>query len=258
MARVLVTGSTTGLGLAAAEELADDGHTVVLHARNAERAADIGPMTERAEAVVVGDLAVRDETLALAERIDELGPFDAIIHNAGVYADPEPMRTAEGHPRVLEVNVLAPYLLTALVIRPARLVYLSSGMHASGRAELDDLDWNGRRWDGTQAYCDSKLLVTTLAAAVARRWPEVRSNAVDPGWVPTRMGGPHASDDLVLGHRTQAWLAAGTDPATDVTGRYWYHGEALEPAPMVGDPAFQDTLFEVLARITGVPFPGTD
>ena len=112
------------------------------------------------------------------------------------------------------MNVLAPYLLTALINRPARLIYLSSGMHTSGRAALDDLDWNDRPWDGVQAYCDSKLLVTTLAAAVARYWPDVRSNAVDPGWVPTRMGGPHATDDLALGHDTQVWLATSDEPAT--------------------------------------------
>lgn len=253
MARILVTGSTTGLGLAAAEALIDDGHAVVLHARNAARATEIGPTADGAEAVVIGDLADRHETLRLAERVDGLGPFDAIVHNAGVYADPEPARTAEGHPRVLAVNVLAPYLLTALVARPSRLVYLSSGMHASGRPALDDLDWNGRRWDGTQAYCDSKLLVTTFAAAIARLWPEVCSNAVDPGWVPTRMGGPHASDDLTLGHQTQAWLAAGTDPATEVTGRYWYHGRTRDAAPAVDDVGFQDALLAELARITGVP-----
>ena len=85
-------------------------------------------------------------------------------------------------------------------------------MHTSGRTSLDDLDWTTRRWDGTQAYCDSKLLVTTLAAAVARHWPDVRSNAVDPGWVPTRMGGPHATDDLALGHDTQVWLATSDEP----------------------------------------------
>ena len=165
--------------------------------------------------MVIGDLADLDETRRLAADVNALGTLDAVIHNAGVYTDPEPNRTVDGHPRVFAVNVLAPYLLTTLIDRPSRLIYLSSGMHTSGRTSLDDLDWTTRRWNGTQAYCDSKLLVTTLAAAVARHWPDVRSNAVDPGWVPTRMGGPHASDDLELGHDTQVWLATSDDPAAN-------------------------------------------
>lgn len=255
MARVLVTGSTTGLGLAAAEAMVAGGHAVVLHARSAARAAGIGPPAGRAAGVVLGDLSIDAETRDLADQVNRLGPFDAVIHNAGVYREPEPHRTPEGHPRILAVNVVAPYLLTALVERPSRLVYLSSGMHASGRPSLDDLGWTRRRWDGTQAYCDSKLLVAALAAAVARRWPGVRSNAVDPGWVPTRMGGPSATDDLELGHRTQVWLATSEDPAAEVTGRYWYHGRARAPATAVDDPAFQDDLLDELARITGVPLP---
>jgi len=255
MARIFVTGSTTGLGLGAAEELLDDGHRVVLHARSRSRAADLGAVAHRAETVVVGDLADRTGTLRLAEQVNGLGAFDSVIHNAGVYVDAEATRTPEGHPRVVAVNVIAPYLLTVLIERPGRLVYLTSGMHESGRADLDDVDWTNRRWNGTQAYCDSKLLVSTLAAAVARRWPNVRSNAVDPGWVPTRMGGPNAPDDLVLGHRTQAWLSASEDEAADVTGGHWFHQQRHEPAPAVNDVGFQDELVAWLESATGVRFP---
>ena len=213
MARVLVTGSTTGLGLAAARTLLDAGHDVIVHARNRRARRHLGPLRDACAGVVIGDLADLDATRTMAESVNALGNVDAVIHNAGIYTDAERNPTADGHPRVLAVNVLAPYLLTTLINRPARLIYLSSGMHTSGRAALDDLDWNERPWDGVQAYCDSKLLVTTLAAAVARHWPDVRSNAVDPGWVPTRMGGPHATDDLALGHDTQVWLATSDDPA---------------------------------------------
>ena len=149
------------------------------------------------------------------------------------------------------VNVLAPYLLTTLIDRPSRLIYLSSGMHTSGRTSLEDLDWTTRRWNGTQAYCDSKLLVTTIAAAVARHWPDVRSNAVDPGWVPTRMGGPHASDDLELGHDTQVWLATSDDPDANTTGRYWYHRQPTPPHRAVHDTEFQDQVLHILGDITG-------
>jgi NAD(P)-dependent dehydrogenase (short-subunit alcohol dehydrogenase family) len=165
--------------------------------------------------------------------------MDAVIHNAGVY----------GGPPVLPVNVVAPYLLTALIERPQRLVYLSSGMHRGGRPSLTGLDWSGRRVTGS--YSDSKLFVTALAAAVARMWDDVFSNAVDPGWVPTKMGGPGAPDDLRLGHLTQEWLATSDDPQARTSGGYWHHQRRVEPHPSVNDPRFHDQLLEDLARFTG-------
>lgn len=121
--------------------------------------------------------------------------------------------------------------------RPQRLVYLSSGSHFSGRPSLASVDWSGRQ---AGSYSDSKLFVTTLAAAVARLWPDVFSNAVDPGWVPTRMGGPGAPDDLQLGHLTQEWLATSDDTGARTSGGYWYHQRRLDPHPAVHDPGFQD------------------
>ncbi len=253
MARVLVTGSTTGLGLAAAQALVDTGHSVIVHARNDERAERLGPLARAAAGVVIADLADIEATRRMADSVNAFGNLDAVIHNAGTYAETDRNVTRDGHPRVLAVNVLAPYLLTVLINRPARLIYLSSDMHTSGRAALDDLDWNHRPWNGVQAYCDSKLLVTTLAAAVARYWPDVRSNAVDPGWVPTRMGGSGATDDLELGHDTQVWLATSAEPAATTTGEYWYHHRPQTPAPTVHDHFFQDALVDTLGRITGEP-----
>lgn len=255
MARVLVTGSTTGLGLAAAQTLLADGHNVIFHARNLERAADLGDLARKPTGVVIGDLASHSETRHVAEQVNTLGPLDAVIHNAGVYAEPERTTTEDGHPRVLAVNVLAPYLLTALIRRPSRLIYVSSDMHVAGRATLDDIDWTNRPWDGVQAYSDSKLLVTVLAAAVARRWRDVCSNAIDPGWVKTRMGGPSAPDNLTLGHQTQVWLATSDDQAAAVSGKYWYHQHPSDPAPAVSDLTFQDALLRELASITSEPLP---
>ena len=181
--------------------------------------------------------------------------MDAIVHNAGVFADAQRFPTPEGHPRTLAVNVLAPYLLTALIQRPDRLVYLSSGMHRSGDTTLRDLDWTERRWDPTQAYSDSKLLVTAQAFGVARRGPAVHSNAVDPGWVPTRMGGPGAPDNLEQGHVTQVLLATGDPSMADESGALWHHQRPQQAAAMTSDPDFQDRLIDTLARITGVPLP---
>ncbi len=125
-----------------------------------------------------------------------------------------------GLAHVFAINVLAPYLLTALMARPDRLVYLSSGMARGGDADLDDPQWIARRWNGSQAYSDSKLFDVLLAFGVARRWPDVLSNSVEPGWVPTKMGGAGAPDDLSLAPITQAWLAVSDEPAAKTTGRH--------------------------------------
>jgi NAD(P)-dependent dehydrogenase (short-subunit alcohol dehydrogenase family) len=114
-----------------------------------------------------------------------MGRMDAVIHNAGAYATSGRSPTAEGHSTILAVNTLAPYMLTALIEPSRRLVYLSSGMHRGGTGSLREIDWVERRWNASQAYSDSKLYVTALAFAVARCWPDVLSNAVDPGWVAT-------------------------------------------------------------------------
>lgn len=254
MSRIFVTGSTDGLGYAAARSLLDEGHEVLLHARSKERASAMAEIAAQSLGVVVGDLSSAAETSSVAEQVNAYGRMHAVIHNAGVYRVPDRSATPEGHAKTLAVNVLAPYILTTKIERPRRLVYLSSGMHRSGKASLRDIDWNERRWDQTQAYCDSKLLVTTLAFAVARRWPEVLSNAVDPGWVPTKMGGASATDDLERGHQTQTWLAVSDDAAAAVSGRYWYHHEVQAPAREVSDPMFQDQLIEKLAALTGVKF----
>ena len=251
MARVFITGSTTGLGRAAAEELLDRDHQVVLHARNRERAAAIDDLAPRADGIVIGDLASRVEVRNLADRVNSLRPMDAVIHNAAIYSAAARVVTPEGHARTLAVNLLAPYLLTAWVEQPTRLVYLSSDMHKSGDRSLRDLDWTARRWNGVQAYCDSKLFIASLAFALAQRWPDCLVNAVDPGWVPTRMGGAGAPDDLALGHRTQAWLAVSDDLDATTTGGYWYHQQRQTPARSAVDPRFQDGLLHELTSLTG-------
>src|SRR6478672_4692178 len=242
MARILVTGSAQGLGRSAAADLVDQGHQVVVHVRDPDRSAAVADLAQRGAAVVVGDLASGEQTRRLADQVNELGRMDAIIHNAGVYADSDRHASPEGHPRTLAVNTLAPYLLTGLIETPDRLIYLTSDMHISGDGSLHDLDWNTRRWNGTQAYCDSKLFVTALALAIARRWPSVISHAVDPGWVPTRMGGPSASDNLEEGHLTQTWLATSDDPQATHSGQMWHHHQPAPVAAAARSIGFQDRL----------------
>src|SRR3954471_14773305 len=230
MARVFVTGSSTGLGLMAGQLLTAQGHEVVLHGRNQTRAEEAMAHVPGAQAAVVGDLSRIRDMRSVADQVNQLGPLDAVIHNAGIgYREPRRLETEDDLPQVFAVNVLAPYVLTALITRPARLIYLSSGMHHGTQPNLDDVLWRQRPWQGAQAYAESKLHDVLLAFAVARRWPGVKSNALEPGWVATKMGGPGAPDDLDQAHRTQAWLAVSGEPAALVTGQYFYH---LRPKPV--------------------------
>ena len=254
MARVFVTGSADGLGLMAARRLVEQGHAVTLHARNESRAADARAEVPDTEAVAVGDLSSIAGMRAVAAQVNTLGRHDAVIHNVAVgYREPRRLTTADGLAHVFAVNVLAPYVLTALIERPARLVYLSSGMQRSGHSDLSDAQWERRRWSGSQAYSDSKLFDTMLAFAVARRWPDVLVNSVDPGWVATRMGGATAPDDLDAGPTTQVWLAVSDDAEATVTGEHFYHQRPNRTHPDVHDVARQEALLAYCAERSGIP-----
>lgn len=258
MSRIFITGSTDGLGLLAAVLLESQGHQVVLHARNPNRAADVRRRLPAAAAVVTGDLSSMAQTRGVAEQVNRLGRFDAVIHNAGVaYGERRRVDSEDGLPLIFAVNVLAPYILTALIEPPQRLVYLSSGMHHGASADLSDLQWKQRAWNSVAAYSESKLHDVLLAFAVARRWPEVFSNAVDPGWVPTKMGGRSAPDDLEDGTRTQAWLAVSQEEGARVSGRYFYHMRPRQADPAVHEKDRQDRLIEICGQLTGIELQRT-
>ncbi len=253
MARVFITGSSDGLGRMAAQLLVEQGHKVVLHARNERRGQEVLAVVPRAETVVIGDLTSIAQTCGVADQVNRLGAFDAVIHNAGVgYREPQRVATEDGLPHVFAVNTLAPYILTALIQRPKRLVYLSSGLHRSGDESLKDLAWEHRPWQAQQAYSDTKLHDVLLAFAVARCWRDVFSNALEPGWVATRMGGRGAPDDLDAAHRTQVWLAVSDDPAARVTGEYFYHLQLRAPMPAARDTERQERLLDACKRFSGV------
>jgi NAD(P)-dependent dehydrogenase (short-subunit alcohol dehydrogenase family) len=253
MANVFISGSSDGLGLMAGRLLAEQGHRVVLHARTQARTAAIRSALPQAETVLVGDVSTLAVMREVAERANELGRFDAVIHNVGIgYREPRRVETADGLSQLWAVNVLAPYALTALMHKPGRLVYLSSGMHTGGDSSLEDIQWVNRRWNGSQAYADTKLHDALLALGVARRWPDVLSNVLTPGWVPTHMGGGSAPDDLSQGHLTQAWLAVSDDSAARVTGNYFYHQRPAKMNPAAQDPERQDHLLDYCRGVSGI------
>ena len=256
MARVFITGSSDGLGRMAAQLLVEQGHSIVLHARDEQRAQEAMVAVPGAETAVVGDLSSIAQTRSVADQVNGLGSFDAVIHNAGVgYREARRIETEDGLPHVFAVNTLAPYILTALIHKPKRLVYLSSGLHQSGDASLKDLAWKERPWRGQQAYSDTKLHDVILAFAMARVWPDVLSNALEPGWVATKMGGPNASDDLEQGFQTQVWLAVSEEPAANVTGEYFYHMRPRKPNPAARDERRQDILLAACEQFSGVKVP---
>jgi NAD(P)-dependent dehydrogenase (short-subunit alcohol dehydrogenase family) len=243
MARVFITGSADGLGQLSANALVAQGHKVVLHARSEKRAQDALSKVPGAEDVLIADLTSIDETKQLAAKVNDSGKFDAVIHNAGIY-------NASGE-EIFNVNTLAPYVLTCLIQRPERLIYLSSGMHEQGRSKLQSFKTDISRI----TYSDSKLHVLMLCKAVARRWPNVYANVVDPGWVPTKMGGRGAPDDLQKGYETQVWLAVSNDAKAKVSGRYFHHQKESAHNPEANDVALQERFLELCSEVTGVSFP---
>jgi NAD(P)-dependent dehydrogenase (short-subunit alcohol dehydrogenase family) len=256
VARVFITGSSDGLGRMAAQLLIEQKHSVVLHARNNTRGQEALLAVPGAESVVYGDLRSISQACSVAEQANKLGAFDAVIHNAGIgYRESRRSATEDGLPEMFAVNTLAPYILTALIERPKRLIYVSSSMHRSGDTSLKDLTWERRPWNGEQAYCDSKLHDVLLALAIARRWPGALSNALEPGWVATKMGGPGATDDLDAGCRTQVWLAVSDEPAAKVTGKYFYHMKLRESLPAMRNVGLQEKLLDSCKYFSGVDLP---
>jgi NAD(P)-dependent dehydrogenase (short-subunit alcohol dehydrogenase family) len=243
MARIFITGSADGLGHLAANELISQGHTVVLHARNESRGKEALAKSPGAETVLTADLSNIEETIQLAEKVNSLGRFDAIIHNAGVYNAPGKV--------LFNVNTLAPYLLTCIIHNPQRLIYLSSGMHEGGRSKLDQFINEAEKI----TYSDTKLHVLMLCNAVARKWPNVYANAVNPGWVPTKMGGSSAPDSLQKGYETQAWLAVSNDKAAMVTGKYFFHKKQIIYNHEADDVELQEKFLRKCEEVTGVTLP---
>ncbi len=238
--KVFITGSTDGLGKLAAQDLLAKGHEVLLHARNQKRADKIMQQLPNAMDVVIADLSNVEETTAMANEVNAFGSFDSIIHNAGVYHADRSL--------IFKVNLLAPYILTCLIQKPKRLIYMNSAMHLGGRFFTKDL------MKGV-SYSDSKLLLLVFANAVARKWPAVYVNSVNPGWVPTKMGGSGAPDDLQKGVDTQVWLAISNQSEALVTGKYFYHLKESTYNQLADDATKQEDLLHALAKISGIEFP---
>lgn len=250
MARIIVTGSADGIGALAAKQLTSRGHEVYLHARSASRAKDAMQNCPKAQKCFVADLSSLSEAKKFAEEINGLGSVDCIVHNAGVMHGVSGKKAAEGDYGLLfATNTLAPYVLTSLVAgRSKRYVFLGSQLHSSGDGSLKNLSQCG--------YGDSKLHDIMLAFAFSRHLQAQgveESNALDPGWVPTKMGGSGAPGDINKSVDTYVKLAEGVG----ATGEYWgpgaHRGQRYQAA--AGDVDKQQKLLDELKQISGVDLP---
>lgn len=247
MSRILVTGSNDGIGAEIARVLSAQGHEVIRHARNAERADGPG--------YVLGDLGSLRSTRELAAQVLRIGAPDVVVHNAG-WGSKDEVRpvTEDGLERTFQINALAPLLLTASLPKPQRLVFVSSDSIVRGRIRLDDLQ-HEQEWTQDAAYADSKLVMAALAFALARRWPEVRSNAVHPGWVSTKMSGYAAPLTVAQGADTPAWLATSDDPDALVTGTFFQDRKPVELNPQAYDVGLQDAVLAQCLELCDATLP---
>ena len=256
MARIFVTGSSDGIGQAGAKLLSENGHKVFLHARNERRAKQAHEAVPKAEGVIIGDLSTIEGSKALAAEAEKSGPFDTIVHNAGLGPSNADNKTKDGIQSTFAVNSLAPFILTSLMQKPKRLLYLSSSLHNGGSDNFDDITWSKRPFQSMQAYSDSKLHDTTLANAVARYWPDVQSCSMDPGWINTKIGGGGAPGRVNTPGKALADYAAGkSDIVGDKSGAYFNPSGVKSPHKGATSTAKQDEFLSMCEQLSGVKFP---
>jgi len=261
MARILVTGSAQGIGAETARALISLGHDVTVHGRSQQRADAALAQAPGATGVVVGDFASLASVRTLAEQANAAGPFDVVIHNVGLGPDqPARVDTVDGHEQMLQINVIAPYLLTCLMPVAPRMVYIGSDAHRQGDVRLDDLEWRSRPWEGDPwpglpAYSDSKLLFQLWVFELAARVPGSAINVVHPGWVQTAMGGPNAAIPVAEGADTPVWMATSDHPLALGSGAFVHLRAAEHVHPASLDPTQRASVVARLEDLTGEALP---
>jgi NAD(P)-dependent dehydrogenase (short-subunit alcohol dehydrogenase family) len=255
--RILITGSSDGLGLLTAKLLTSRSHTVYLHARNPSRARDALTACPSATHCLIGDLSTISGIKNFAAEANAHGPYDVVMHNAGLYLGPF-ARTEDGIPALVAVNTLAPYILTCLMNKPRRLIFVSSQLHQNGNTSLNDLTWQQRgeaEWgNGGQGYADSKLHNIMFGFAFARYYG-IPTASVDPGWVKTKMGGPSAMDDMDAAVETFALVCTGEGEVGKKDTGHWYQGRERGYREEANDVEIQEKLLKILEEVTGVKVP---
>ena len=260
MLRIFVTGSADSLGFHTARTLISQGHQVILHARNAERAQQTKDAIQGRGDVLIADVSSIAGMKQLASEANKAAagkPFDVVIHNVGLGYTIPYSKTPDGFAATFAVNSLAPYVLTALMEPPKRLVYVSSGLHRDGKDSLDDITWSKRQWNAWQAYSDSKLHNILLANAVARRWQETTSVSMTPGHVATKIDGFAGPGSLDDGVDRMVYLANAKDEELQ-SGQYYVQKKATIPSVNAAlDENLQDEYLHVCGNLSGVSLPAS-
>jgi NAD(P)-dependent dehydrogenase (short-subunit alcohol dehydrogenase family) len=275
---VVVTGANSGLGLAAARELARAGARVVLAVRDVARG-------EQAAAAIEGATEVRRLDLASLESVrtfaaEWTGDLDVLVNNAGIMMVPAG-RTADGFELQFGTNHLGHFALTNLLLPHVtdRVVTVSSGMHRQGHIDLDDLNWERRPYNATKAYAQSKLANLLFAMELQRRLADagsrVRALSAHPGYAATNLQGRSGSRVMDGAMKVGNLLVAQSDsqgalPTLAAATRDLPGGSYLGPdgfqemrgyptlvgrTPEASDPDLAKRLWAASAVLTGVDFP---
>lgn len=280
----LVTGASTGLGLATATGLCARGATVHIVGRDATRGeqalatlrAVAGPSPVDRVHLHLADLALLREVRGLAARIDgAVARLDGLVNNAGVLLN-QREETSEGLERTFATNVLSPFLLTHLLVpklaraAPARVVVVSSGGMYSQRLDVDDLQQRKAPYDGVRAYAQAKraevLLTERAAACLSQRG--IIAQAMHPGWADT----PGVRTSLPRFHElTRRFLRSSEEGADTILwlllapealagpGRFWFDRMARRAhLPLLrtrSSAADVELLWQECHRLCGLPHP---
>lgn len=264
---VLVTGSTDGIGRAAARALAAAGAKVILHGRSKAKVdAALAKLTEELPGAELegvsfdlGSLAaVRKGAEQILARVPEL---HVLVNNAGIYAD-ERTLTDDGIELTFAVNHVGPFLLTELLAprleasateAPSRVIDVSSIAHTRGRVHLEDLSL-AQGWTGYAAYAQSKLANVMHAMELAeRRDPKkLVAYALHPGVIGTKLlrqgFGPVQGASTETGARTIVRLAGGTS-VDEPSGTYFSEGTPTQPASAARDKQARSALWDATTRL---------
>lgn len=262
----MVTGASSGIGLAAAREFARRGDQVVLVGRDPGRLAAAKETVPGAVAYQA-DFAVLDEVRALADRLRAAYPaIHVLVNNAGAIVHRRQI-TVDGFELTMQANHLAPFLLTHLLLdrlgpEDARIVVTSSAVHAAGAVDPADLRGQRPGYRPMRAYASSKQANILFAAEAARRWPAILTTSYHPGVVRTRFGNESPIYAFFYrvapllrtpeqGADTMVWLA--TAPADQITnGGYYQRRRLRQPARNAADPRLAAQLWTASLAAVGL------